>query len=469
MRRRRNRIVATVLGLLVWMGVHAADTAKVLSQEAFVNIVRAYHPVVLQSGLQVQRAGAEVMKARGAFDPTAGADLDRKTFDGKQYYSYFRSELAIPTWYGIDLKGGIEEVIGDRVSEESTLGKTAYAGVKVSTNSLLFDKRRAMLRQAQTMSDLSEAERRLAVNDLMLDAIYAYWSWVKEYQVYNVIRNTVRINEERLGFVRTEFFQGARPAIDTTEALAQLQSFYLQLNASRLAFANAGIELSNYLWLEDGAPAGWSEEIVPDSLSVMRGSEEADVPSLIALLDKTPLHPKVQSIGFKLDFLEIDKRLKSQYLIPKLSVSGNVLSKGYNVPTDFTATFLERNHKVGVDFSVPIFMREARGNYRSAVYKLQEAGLEKSRTELTVENKIRSYYNEVMALKQQNAIMKQAYNNYQKLYNGEQMRFEIGESSLFLLNTRENKLLETNQKLIELRIKWQQAYASLLWAAGILG
>jgi outer membrane protein TolC len=44
----------------------------------------------------------------------------------------------------------------------------------------------------------------------------------------------------------------------------------------------------------------------------------------------------------------------------------------------------------------------------------------------------------------------------------------VGESSLFLLNSRENKLLEARQKQAETRAKYYLSRISLRWAAGQL-
>ena len=47
-----------------------------------------------------------------------------------------------------------------------------------------------------------------------------------------------------------------------------------------------------------------------------------------------------------------------------------------------------------------------------------------------------------------------AYQNYIRLQRAEEIRFQNGESSLFLINARENKALEALQKLQELRAKY---------------
>lgn len=466
MARAKSSCLVLILLFLVSVASAQQDSAMVLSKDNLLSILRLYHPVMKQAELKVSRSRAELLQARGSFDPSVQADLDRKSFDGKLYYSYFNPQLTIPTWYGIDINAGIEEIVGERVSSEATLGQTSYVGVKVGANNLLFDKRRAALRQAQAMVRLSEAERALMVNDLLYDALSAYWNWVREYQIYKVLEQAVEINEARFRFVKTEYEQGNRPAIDTTEALTQLQQFQLMQANVWLAFRNAGLELSNYLWLEGTVPMVWNDRIVPP-VSVLARPE--DMPSLVSLLENARNeHPKLKSILSKIDFLEIERRLKAQYLLPKLSVKANLLSKGYEVPQDWSTTFLENNYKTGIDFSFPLFLREARGAYRSSKIKLRETSLEQDIQTLQIENKIKSYYNETVTLGQQIGLYENALSNYSKLLQGEKLRFEVGESTLFLLNSRENKVLEARQKLLELQAKWHKSYAGLLWAAGQL-
>ena len=53
------------------------------------------------------------------------------------------------------------------------------------------------------------------------------------------------------------------------------------------------------------------------------------------------------------------------------------------------------------------------------------------------------------------------------LQRGEETRFANGESSLFLINSREMKTIETQQKLIELQAKKSKSIVKLKWAAGL--
>jgi outer membrane protein TolC len=312
---------------------------------------------------------------------------------------------------------------------------------------------------------MTEAERLLTVNDLLFDALADYWNWVKEYTVYTIVTDAVKVNEERLRFVKVEYEQGSRPAIDTTEALAQLQGFYLAQNAAYLAFRNAGLDLSNYLWA-DNQPYNWSMAIIPGTLTDSGNLPLPSLPDLIVLARNS--HPKLQMLRNKTNILEIEKRLKMQYLMPKVSLKANYLNKGYAMPEQITTTLLENNYKVGLDLSMPLFFREARGAYQSAKFKITEIGLQQDQTTLNIENKVKMYFNEFYALRQQINIYEQVYSNNKTLFRGERTRFENGESTLFLLNSRENKLLEASQKLAELKAKWLKSYAAVIWATGDL-
>ena len=65
-------------------------------------------------------------------------------------------------------------------------------------------------------------------------------------------------------------------------------------------------------------------------------------------------------------------------------------------------------------------------------------------------------------------ILEKAFKNFLILQRGEEIRFQAGESSLFLINARENKTLEALQKLQELKAKFFKTATTLQWAAGQL-
>ena len=459
-----------VLGAALLLGTSSStqDTSKMLSAEQFVQLVRQYHPVALQADNTIEQARAGITAARRFFDPVLTMDAAEKVFDGKQYYRYTQPQITIPTWYGIELYAGTENMMGARVSPEETLGRTSYAGVSIPLlKNLLLDKRRATLQQAKILQQQSEVEKRIALNDLLHEALNSYWMWVQQHLLKNTIDRLVAVNQKRLELVKTSYRLGERPAIDTVEALTQLQSFLSLQQEQDLALQNAAIELSVFLWTSKNEPHLLPAGVQPASgllhVSTMKFGA-ADSLLQVARAE----HPELQQYNFKLNFLEVEQRLKFQSLLPKLDVKYNQLGTGYNVAKTATAPWLEHNYRYGISFSLPLRLSEGRGEYRAAKLKIKSAELDRAQKAVQLESKIKVYTNKLQTLQAQLAIQQQVLNNVRTLQRAEEVRFFSGESSLFLINSRENKVLEAEQKLIELQIKQAQANIDLQWAAGTL-
>ena len=117
---------------------------------------------------------------------------------------------------------------------------------------------------------------------------------------------------------------------------------------------------------------------------------------------------------------------------------------------------------------MPLFLRQGRGEYKRAQIKLKESTLELSAKRWQTENKIRYYYTEYSRLQDQLQLTDQVQNNFRLLLKNEELRFNQGESSLFLINSREMKWLESLQKQTELRAKFLTSAYQLQWATGTL-
>ena len=72
--------------------------------------------------------------------------------------------------------------------------------------------------------------------------------------MFDFITDNVALNQRRVDFVKKSFENGERAAIDTLEATAQLQSFQNQQYSYWLAFQQAGLELSVFLWQNNNQP-----------------------------------------------------------------------------------------------------------------------------------------------------------------------------------------------------------------------
>ncbi|MBL0199953.1 MAG: TolC family protein [Chitinophagaceae bacterium] len=202
----------------------------------------------------------------------------------------------------MEVSAGLEYLSGNRTDPVETKGQTSYLGVSVPlAKNLLMDKRRAALQTAKIFRDASAIEKRNMLNNLMLDAMAGYWNWVKQYQVYKILTEALTVNEKRVELIKTAFRLGDRPAIDTIEALTQLQNIELMKNQAWLDFQNTGLELSVFLWLANATPFNMSIDIVPgDDLQLSNIATE-QLPDLNNLLESAiKIIPNWLSIIIKL-------------------------------------------------------------------------------------------------------------------------------------------------------------------------
>jgi outer membrane protein TolC len=257
--------------------------------------------------------------------------------------------------------------------------------------------------------------------------------------------------------------------MDTAEALAQLQSFEQLQEEALLSYQKSSLALSNFLWLAGNQPLYLKPTTIPDSAWVDLATQSPNVNSLDQWLNTMlAQHPKLIMFDFKIQSLKVERQLKFQSLLPKADLKYNFLQRGYEAWKGIGGAFMENNYKFGFNIAVPIPNRSGIGNFRSARIKIQSAELERDLVRLELENKLRYHYGEVFNLSRQVDIFSKAYRNYVLLLNAEKLKFGLGETTLFILNARENKALETQQKLLSLKAKYLQALTQLSWAGGQL-
>ena len=463
------KIIITITFVFISFVSPGQDSLQQLTLQQFLQIVKTYHPVAKQAKILLDKAAANLTVQRGGFDPVLNAGGNDKTFDGTVYYRNNQTQLNIPTWYGIEVQAGIEYITGNRNDPQETLGKTSFAGINIPlAKNLLMDKRRAALQQAKIMQQASEAEQRILLNDLMMDATEAYWQWVNAWLGYKTWQQLIDVNRRRYNLVVTAYKNGDRPAIDTVEALTQLQQFEYLQNEALLNWQNAGVQLSGYLWKSDNSFYALPATVTPAEKKEQL-YDAVIFPELEQIIsDAINKHPELAVYEFKLTALQVERTLKFQELLPKLDFKYNQLGKGYNIASTATKTLFNNNYKYGITFSMPLRLSAGRGEYKMAKLKITETKLQQNQKQADVINKVKKYYNQLVNYKAQVTLLQKNYSNYQQLQSGEETRFFNGESSLFLVNSRENKTQETLLKLIEVSVKYNKTAASLRWAAGQL-
>ncbi len=455
MKMMRNSVILLVS---LWVAplffeLRAQDDTIVFTYEDFVGIVKAHHPLALSADLKLYEGEAKVLYARGAFDPKVVSDYAQKQFDGKQYYDKFNAGLKIPTWFGIEIQGGFENNNGVFLNPEQNTpsGGLIYGGISVSLGKGLFiDERRAELKKAKLYQQITEAERKLLLNDLIFEASLAYWDWFRAYHTMKVYENGYRLAKQRLDAVKEMAMIGERPFIDTVEAAIQVQNRMLLMQEGRMNYLNASARLSVYLWNEGVIPLELTFRHIPVGLESSPGNGVADL--LAAGREQLVQdHPALQIGRLKIGQIEIDKKWQMEQLKPVINLKYNpLLSTVGAQPVPGQYTF-------GFDFSMPLFIRKERGNLRLMDVRLQRSELLLAQKRATINYKVTAALNQWATTRDQARIYTQTVKNYAELLEAERQMFDTGESSLFMINSREMGYINAQVKLIELLTKNRQA------------
>jgi outer membrane protein TolC len=475
---RNNRaflrpIVLTFSCFVLLLGTFPANAQNsrepILTLDSLFRRIAQTHPIARQASLFNQQASAELLMARGAFDPTVGYNTQSKTYDSKEYYDYREASVKGNTVLGPSLKIAREEAMGLFINPDQTTpseGLLFVGGEFPIGRGLLFDERRAALQQARTFHNMARADQQLLLNDLFYETGNRYAKWLESSQTLVVAELGVRLAEQRLSIVRARIRQGDLAPIDSVEAQIEVQLRQVTALQARLEAANARLGIENQLW---------NANLTFDTLSVLARIDTSTSPpppsdSLVSLMGRAQLsHPKLRQLALKNLQLGFDLRLSRQNLLPQVNVSAGVLQPGTRLGEGLAQpNSWGNNYKLGVDVYLPIFLRKERGKLLLTQTKLQDNNLESLDVRRTIELKVRQSFNEVQNSYAQYELQEQQVRSTLLLLQAERISFETGESTIFLINQRERTYLTARQKLAELQAKYLKASIALRYAAAEL-
>ncbi len=458
-----------IFGLCFCVSTQLWSQENIMRPEVFIMQVLEGHPLAKQAKLIPEFAQTYVLKARGGFDPKLAYDLSQKYYGNKMYYSLSDAQLKVPTWYGLSFQTGLEQNRGTYLDPQELTPQNGlwYGGLSAQIgNGLLIDERRAELQKANVYLQSSQLEQRLALNELLMEAGYAYWDWYLQYNSGQVLQEALAIGAIRLEAMRQMAELGDRPFIDTVEAAIQFQTRAAALADQEAKLAAATAFLNRYLWKPDGTPLELDSRTQPLSAATLVG--QAPKPIYTGTVDSlVEQHPYLGILAYQLDVLAIEKRYNQEQLKPQIELKYNFL----NEPIQYNplAQFSINDYKWGVSAQMPLFLRKERAAVQQTKLKIEQTTFERQdrRAELTA--KLLSTRAEYLNAQKQLAIFTANAASTRMLLEAELNLFETGESSLFMVNMRESaafvaalKVFEYQVKCEQFWLKWEFLQASLV-------
>ena len=123
------------------------DTST-LSFDKYLGIVSNHHPLILSAGYKVKIGKGKLLRARGSFDPKVGGNLNQKRNKEIDYFTQIDAGFKIPTWFGINIHGGVENNRGTYLNPEGFTDENPLYNLGGTINlgkGLFIDQRRASL------------------------------------------------------------------------------------------------------------------------------------------------------------------------------------------------------------------------------------------------------------------------------------------------------------------------------------
>ena len=458
-----TKILAFLFILFATVGYAQSDTV-ILTYDEYLYSVLTQHPLAKQADLKLTMAKAEMLAAKGGFDPEITSNWSQKNFKDKLYYRIFESKLKVPTRLGIDVVGGYENTEGDFLNPENKTDKLGLWNVGIEANllqGLITNERRTALQQARIYQDIAENQRQLMLNEIVLSASDAYLEWQKYFGRQAVIQENIDIANTYFINTRTSFENGEKTAMDTLEAFILAQDAVVLLQKNEMKLSKTEQTLENFLWLNN-MPLELQNTTQPEPTT----SPIFEIPADILINTDLTQNPIIAEKLNKESYYQVEQKLKREKLKPKLKVKYNPLLA--TTEESIAPTFSANNYKWGFDFSMPLLLRSERANVQKGEIKLQEIALDIQNKRNELQNKIDNSRQQQTILAEQIALQTRNNEGYRLLLEGENDKFLYGESSVFLLNKRQEKYLNGRLKLIDVQVKLQRELLDYLYYTNAL-
>ena len=411
------------------------------------------HPLAEIATLTESRAPLLARQAQGAYDPQLKGDYERKSYLGKEYYDFGNAGVEWQSPLGLVLGGGYylpDDGIFINPERNVPEAGQAYLSAKLPLlQGLLTDEARIGVQRAEVAGDRVRQTARVLRNELRYDLTLRYADWAYATRVLAIAIATEALIEQRLANTIGLVANGDKPAIDTLESRVALGN-------QRLVRAQAAVDLE--LARRNLAELYWP---LLDNENTIPGTALAAMPFALDTTVWVGGHPELRELTLDITDLELERRLAREKEKPKLNVSYSLLGDGLDFgpeyPGDDTPGVLSRAYKIGASLSYPIGNRQARSKTALTELKIQESTAKLTSKRIALVRKAEAYQQAASVYGAQLDEARLLVQQAERLLEAERTLFQLGESTQFLLNSREQSLQKARLTLAKLAFSYAKA------------
>ncbi len=431
-------------------------SAQTLQLEDVLRSVESNYPPLLATLLEREVAGGAAIQARGQFDTQLGAALGADQFG---YYPNQRLDLGVNQnlrWQGAQVYGGWRIGTGDfpeyrGLDATRDLGEFR-AGIKVPLlRGREIDERRAGLAQTELglrLADLSVDQQRLLVRQL---AANRYWDWIAAGRRLSIAQDLLRVAQERDQALRDAEALGAIPRLEVTENVRQILQREAQIVEAQRGVQQAAIALSLFYRDAAGVPRIAADSQLPPQLPPTQTLiEEQVIEDLNLALAK---RPEIAAIATQRAQTRIDIDVASNQTRPSLDLGLGLTAENGSGPVNRGPNEV----KATLTFQVPWQRRVAEGKLQQASAKHSQLTQRElfARDQVTAE--VRDAASAVRAAHERTLLAAREVTVALDLADAERERFRLGDSTLFVVNLREQAAVDAELRLVAANLDYLRA------------
>lgn len=472
--RKEFSFLLTLFGSLFLIAdLHANETthqnaAKFLGISEVTESIRHHYPLVISALRELDRADADFMAARGAFDPLLRSSYS-VTPEGE--YRNRNADVSIeqPTRvWGAKLLGGYRVGagrFGPYDERLATLDRGEFrGGVEIPfLRGGSIDERRARLK----VTELGVEGAQFALKSHEIDAVRAgthrFWDWVSAGKKLVINDELRKLASDRDQAMRHRVRMGDAAQVEQVDNARSLYQRDAALVSAQRSFQKAQLELSIFFRDSGGEPVTAPIERVPEQFDNRMNS----VLSKIELIRKDLLsiveqHPDVERMKRQVSQFDTEVSLSDNLVLPRLD-SDFLISKDTGVGS---ASKQQTEYKLALRLEFPLFFRTPRGRLASAVANQNRSEalltLARNRAKVALDDSIQAI--EVSARRIE--FSAQEVVAAKKVEDAEKIKFKHGDSNILTVNLREQATADARIREVDANIDFWKAVADFKMALG---
>jgi outer membrane protein TolC len=374
---------------------------------------------------------------------------------------------------------------------------------------LFYDDNRHRIGVAKKNVQITDEQFRQRVNEIVTQAVQAYWELDYAYRNLQVQLEAVGLAQQQDASNRRQLAQGLLAPVDVVQTQTQIATFQQTVFLAQQTVTAAENNLK-YLMLPDRADLMWGMALIPEE----RPNPSAALPTLddatkYALTGR----PELAQSDIALQINELDKRLSREQVKPQIDaiasfsvvgLAGNIIPAA---PNPLTASFLPiitgidtlnglaglppvvfssggstvppnlvggygqslsalssgqfTTAQVGLQISIPIRNRTAEAQVAVSEAEGRRLKLQRQQLQMLVEQDVRNSLQTAASTGARLDAAIRARQDAEEQYASEQRQFQAGTSTVFLVLQRQTELIAARTREVRARADLGESLAAL--------